>query len=767
MKKRCSSALLLLLSVIVVFTAACSSAGGSGQEKDLKGRELAGETKSEVAKGRYREEKVDLPFSVQHIFDVQCGEDGNVSILFENEPGSFHYWQSGDGGSSWEQKELGTEWLPQGYRVVSASFGEKDIVLSAGKMSEDPLDEKHAVGEYAYFQMEHIQGDAKVRALQLPLPEPQEEHLQSGYGLGQILLSAEGKIYGMFISGEEENSRYEVVCFAPGGREILWRQKTNTAEIALYGDKVYLSEYGGAVQVLDAGSGDKLEELAIPLEANFLNSMDVNTREEKIFYSNKTGIYGTDDHNTLTELLVDGKRSSFSDISYDIKRLCRVEGDVFLLFVQSAAGAGMELLRYEFDAEMPARPEHELVVYSLKNNYVLEKMISDFQSSHPEVQMIHEVGMEEAAVKEEADAIGILNTEMMAGTGPDVLLLNGLPWESYAQKGMLKDLHSDLASYISGEEGFANLFQAYQTDGAQYAAPVSFKIPVVVGAKEKVSHIQSPADLLSAAEKTEDMPAFFRQDKGLLRYMFSIYWRDIQKEAETVSKEGLRKLLETVGKINNRLKETENEISLFFQEDEPEKSDDVFANDTFLDASNITYGNVAMDLGYLSSIHDFWDIVHRGFSYQATAKGVFSALIAGINCESQQEELAREFLSFMLGEEEQKIFIDGMYAVIMGLPVNKDAFAQTPSVLAKGIPQEDENGSGNSEENDQWMEPQRFTQLLDDAGNLTIPAMENTIVMDAIQKGAEGYLMGEESLEAAVEEIYKALELYMYEKRYS
>ncbi len=767
MKKRCSSALLLLLSVIVVFTTACSSAGGSGQEKDLKGQELASETERKVAKGRYREEKVDLPFSVQHIFDVQCKEDGNVRILFENEPGSFYYWQSGDGGSSWEQKELATEWLPQGYRVVSASFGEEDIVLSAGKMSEDPLDEKHAVGEYAYFLMEHIQGDAKVHALQLPLPEPQEENLQSGYGLEQILLSAEGKIYGMFISGEEENSRYEVICFAPGEREVLWQQKTNTAKIALYGDKIYLSEYDGVIQVLDAGSGDKLEELAIPLEANFLNSMDVNTREEKIFYSNKTGIYGTDDHNTLTELLVDGKRSRFSDISYDIKRLCSVEGDVFLLFVQSVAGAGMELLRYEFDAEMPARPEHELVVYSLKNNYVLEKMISDFQSSHPEVQMIHEVGMEEAAVKEEADAIGILNTEMMAGTGPDVLLLNGLPWESYAQKGMLKDLHSDLASYVSGEEGFANLFQAYQTDGAQYAAPVSFKIPVVVGAKEKVSQIQSPADLLSAAEKTEDMPAFFRQDKGLLRYMFSIYWRDIQKEDETVSKEGLRELLETVGKINNRLKETENEISLFFQEDEPKKSDDVFANDTFLDASNITYGNVAMDLGYLSSIHDFWDIVHRGFSYQATAKGVFSALIAGINCESQQEELAREFLSFMLGEEEQKIFIDGMYAVIMGLPVNKDAFAQTPSVLAKGIPQEDENGSENSEENDQWMEPQRFTQLLDDAGNLTIPAMENTIVMDAIQKGAEGYLMGEESLEAAVEEIYKALELYMYEKRYS
>lgn len=784
MKKKYSSALLLLLSLIFVFTAACSSAGISGQElqgvkeggqkleqtaenewgEDLSGQELDGKAKNKAAKGRYREEKIDLPFSIKKIFDVQCEEDGKVRILFENEPGSFHYGESGDGGSSWEQKELGTEWLPEGYRVVGASFGEKDIVLSAGKMSENPLQEKHAVGEYAYFQIEHVQDDAKVHALQLPLPRPQEENIQSGYGLEQILLSAEGKIYGMFLSGEEENSRYEIVCFAPGEREVLWQQKTNVAQIALYGDNIYLNEYDGAIQALDAVSGEKLEELPIPLDPNFLNCMDVNTQEEKIFYCNRTGIYGTDYHSTLTELLVDGNLSRFSDISYDIKRLCSVEENVFLLFVENVSGSGMELLRYEFDAEMPAQPEHELVVYSLKSNYVLEKMISDYQTSHPEVQIVHEVGMEDAAVKEEADAISILNTEMMAGSGPDVLLLNGLPWESYAQKGILKDLHHDLDSYISGKEGFANLFFAYQTDGAQYAAPISFKFPVVVGEKEKVSHIQSPRDLLTAAESTKDLPAFFRQDKSLLRYMFSIYWQDIQEEDGTVSREALRELLETVGKINDRLKETENEISLFFQEGETEKSYDVFANDNFLTASNIADGNVAMDLGYLSSIHDFWNIVQYGFSYQATAKGVFSALIAGINSESQKEEFAVEFLHFMLSEEEQNIFIDGMYAVIMGFPVNKEAFAKTPSELALQIPQQGENGSENTEENYEWMEPQRFAQLVDDVGNLTTPAMENTIVMDAVQNGADGYLAGEKSLDAAAEEISKALELYFLER---
>lgn len=766
MKKKCSSAQLLLLIVIFVFTAACSPVGGSGREsqgakeggqklermaengreEDGSRQELAEQTEGKADKGRYREEKVDLPFSANRLFDVQCREDGTVHILFECEPGSFHYWQSGDGGSSWEQKQLSTEWLPQGYRVVSASFGEEDIVVSAGKMSEDSLDEKHAVGEYAYFQIEDVQDGAQVHTLLLPLPQPREENLQSGYGLRQILLSGDGKIYGVFESGEDQSAEFEVFCFAPGQDGVLWQQKTNVAEIALYEDKIYLNEYGGAVVVLDAESGEKLEELAIPLEANFLSSMDINAKEEKIFYCNRTGIYGTDNQITLTELLVDGNLSSFSDISYDIKRLCHVDANVFLLFVQSAAREEIELLRYEFDKEMPSQPEHELVVYSLKENYVLDKMISDFRSSHPEVRLIHEVGMDDTAVKEEADAISILNTEMMAGDGPDVLILNGLPWESYGKKGILKDLQGDLASYISGEDGFANIFQAYQTDGAQYAAPISFKFPVLVGDKETVPHIESPGDLLTAVERTEGLPAFFRQDQRLLRYMFSIYWPDIQKgdgavpkEDETISKEGLRELLETVGKINDRLKETENEISLFFQEEETDNSYDVFANDNNLDVSNITYGNVAMDLGYLSSLHDFEDIVREDCSYEVAARGVFSALIAEINSESQKQEFAREFLQFMLSEEEQKIFMDGMYAVIMGLPVNKAVFAEAPSGLAK-------------------------EKLEDDVTNLTTPAMENTVVMDAIQNGADGYLAGEKSLEAAVEEIYKALELWMYEK---
>ncbi len=774
MKKKCSFALFLLLGVMSVFTAACATMGNGSQklqstEKESEegsagGGGLPGAQQVEAAKGRYLEEKIGLPFSVERIFDVECREDGKVNMLFESEPGSFLFCEGSDGGRTWEHKELAGGWLPEGYRVVAASFGEGgSVVVSAGKMSDDPLEEKNAVGAYEYFQVDNVQGDANAHALQLSLPLPREGNLTSGYGLQQIFLSADGKVYGMFAKSEGEDISQEIFCFAPGKGEVLWQKETGIARMALYGEKIYLKERDGAVKVLDAGSGDETGELSIPLGDGFLSSMDVNEKEQKIYYCNEQGIYGTDFNLALTELLVDGGMSSFSDRSYSIMRLCSLPENVFLLFVQGISGAGMELLRYEFDAEMPTRPEHRLVVYSLKDNYVLEKLVSDFQSSHPQVQVVHEVGMDDTAAKEEADAVSSLNTEIMAGNGPDVLLLNGLPWESYAQTGVLKDLNSDLASYISGEEGFANLFLAYQTNGAQYAAPIAFKFPVVVGEEEKISHIQSAGDLLAAALGTGDLPAFFRQDNRLLRYMFSIYWQDIQKDGDAVSKEGLRDLLETVGKLNDRLREKENEISLFYQEDEVDKSYDVFANDNFLDASNIAYGNVAMDLGYLSSIHDFWAIAQEGLSYQAAAKGVFSAFIAGINSESREEGLAREFLLFMLSEEEQDIFIDGMYAVIMGFPVNKAAFAQTPSELAIK-PRQGENGSAGSDEDKEWMEPERFERLLDDVEGLTTPAMEDAVVTDAIQKGAEAYLAGEKGLDAAVNEVAQALELYYLER---
>lgn len=746
MKRKAFLPVILVLSVILAAAAGCNSFQSSkpepGEEVTVQEDGRKDQEEPKTAKGRYREEKIEFPSSMKNIFDVECKENGNIKILFENEPGSLFFYESTDSGISWESKEIETEWLPGDYRVVSACFGaEGEIVVSAGKMSEDPLDEKHPIGEYSYFRIDNVEGDTNVRQLSLKLPEPEDIHLESGYGLQQILLSDDGELYGMLVAGEGEQASYQVFCFESDHGAVLWELDTDAAEISLFGDEVYVNEHSGKVKVLDRKTGEQSGELSIPLGNNFLCCMDMDTQKDKIFYCNETGIYGTDRNMTLSELLVDGKLSSFSDETYDVKGLFRVSEKVFLVFVQGFSGEKMEILRYEYNADLPARPEHELAVYSLKDNSVVEKIVSDFQVSHPDVFVQYEVGMSDAAAKEEADAISSLNTEIMAGNGPDVLILNGLPWESYQEKGILENLSSGLGTYMKEDKVFGNLFSAYQADGSQYVIPISFKIPVLIGKEGTVSSVSSIEELLKAAEETEDLPPFFRKDQALLRYIFSIYWQRIEEQEGRISKEELKEVLETVKNLNDVLQEKESELSAFFAGDEEwEKNYDVFANDTWLDVSNIKYGNEAMDLGYLSHIKDYVDMLKWELSYQTLSDGVFSALIAGINKESKKIDIAEEFLGFALGEEEQKIFEDGMYMVIMGFPVNKAVFEDMVS------------------------RQEELEDLEKRIVNLDMPAMEDTIIIHTIWDDAAPYLAGEKEIDATVNEIAQSLELYLLER---
>jgi len=63
-----------------------------------------------------------------------------------------------------------------------------------------------------------------------------------------------------------------------------------------------------------------------------------------------------------------------------------------------------------------------------------------FQKKYPDVYVNIETGMSGDDSVTDTDALKVLNTEIMAGTGPDVLLLDGISEDTYIEKGMLEDL---------------------------------------------------------------------------------------------------------------------------------------------------------------------------------------------------------------------------------------------------------------------------------------------------------------------------------------
>lgn len=75
----------------------------------------------------------------------------------------------------------------------------------------------------------------------------------------------------------------------------------------------------------------------------------------------------------------------------------------------------------------------------------------------------------------ESDALRTLNTEIMAGKGPDIILLDGMS-ESYLEQGLLEDISDVIEKYTKNDLLFENIIDAYtDKDGKVYSIPTRLK----------------------------------------------------------------------------------------------------------------------------------------------------------------------------------------------------------------------------------------------------------------------------------------------------
>ena len=73
-----------------------------------------------------------------------------------------------------------------------------------------------------------------------------------------------------------------------------------------------------------------------------------------------------------------------------------------------------------FDTEASLQPEHTITVYSLYDSPNIRQSITAFQGRHSDVMVEYETGMTGKDAVTRSDALKTLNTNIMAGEGPDV-----------------------------------------------------------------------------------------------------------------------------------------------------------------------------------------------------------------------------------------------------------------------------------------------------------------------------------------------------------
>ena len=207
----------------------------------------------------------------------------------------------------------------------------------------------------------------------------------------------------------------------------------------------------------------------------------------------------------MVEQVIDGNLNRISSPDISLVSMVRDKDGNFYLAVQDSSadmGRTGKILKYAYSPDTPATPDTELTVYSLTDNTYIRQVAALFQKKYPDIYLNLEIGITDEEAVTSTDALKNLNTEIMAGNGPDVLVMDGIPSDTYVEKGMLKDI-SGILDKIEEEDGILdNIRESYvQEDGSQYVMPVRFGIPMLQGQGEDVTAVTDLASMADTLEK--------------------------------------------------------------------------------------------------------------------------------------------------------------------------------------------------------------------------------------------------------------------------
>lgn len=417
-----------------------------------------------------------------------------------------------------------------------------------------------------------------------------------------------------------------------------------------------------------------------------------------------------------------------------------------MVFLSGCVGKPMEKQN-----EQTKKEDAVLRLYTLKENENLWQSAKLFMEKYPKYPVVIEVGISEEDGKTVSDAIRSLNTEIMAGNGPDIILMDGLPIEDYIEKGGLEDL-SDMMESVkeNGEEFFENVLSSYEKGEKVYAIPSRFSVPIIIGKEGAVT--PEEVKTLSGTLKTrteEQIKGIARNATKSIPLLLLTFWNDIISEESVVDQEALSTFLEEA-----RMLFDASEIDLEL----PYYSGDAGVTMAFQkDILSVDEMDMGQTLAQLESVSAnspvFYDYLNSESGKKFIPKWIF-----GITASSEKKEAAKAFLSYFLSSE-------NMDQYDWTLSVNKTSFrktlpiSETKEQMTVMYPEQD-SAEGIRIQKLNAEEAEEFVNFLSEAD--TKIAVEQALFEEILTQ-AEHYVYGEESLESAVNAIVEKVEIYQAE----
>lgn len=736
----------------------------------------------EKAMGRYVENPIDLSEYVTKDYGVTQLADGSILVLDEKVGQII----STDGGETWETKPIpgidDMDAFTEDNYVFQMRAGLDGAVYVLSSPNTNGTGEFH-VG----LLVGRPDGSSQV------IEELTDEGLVS-----DIWVSPENRL---FVSVSGASCLYEL-NLADGSLSNYMTLEFQPDLVQFQGDYMILMTAYEGVTFYDMKEEKVVADDVLKkfMEENYLGEYYADEsftvyvvpgEEEVVYIAGKGGVYRHVIGGSAMEQIIDGSLSSFSNPAMGLRCMITLPQDEFLVLF-----SGGQLIRYTYDPDVPTVPEDLVTVYALEEWDAVRQAIAQYQAEHPDTFVKYEVALGGADGQSREDAIKKLNTELMAGKGPDVIILDELPIKSYIEKGILMDLKPHIDGLTGDGALLPNIVESFTENGGVYLMPASFSLPMVGGRQADVEGVTDYTSLADTMERLrEENPDvgicdFFSGESTVRRFLpvgatafadasgkideaqLRVYLSDTQRMYQAAN-EGLPDYLkEQYANEKNSYKESAAERSYFYHHL------GAVGQSTY----DFLMGDGMFAAGMLYDTYDYQRVMSMyhvdGFSdevfqfFDGMSEGVFvPSILVGLNASSAHQKEAEQFFDVLMGTQVQSLLFEGFMTNQKAL---EEQLSPQWKVMQNGGMDADygevsssvggSTGDGREFSMNIYMPTkEEYQALYEYCQKVHTPYVADAVVEDAVISIGGQYLDGYLSLDEAVQKIMAKVEIYSAE----
>ena len=489
--------------------------------------------------------------------------------------------------------------------------------------------------------------------------------------------------------------------------------------------------------------------------------------DNSIIFADYKGIFHYTTGGAVVEELVQGEQTALSNsgaIFYGVYMQ-----DETHLFVAGNNGMEGALYSYTYDADASANLNQELNIYALQDSDTLRQAVIIFRQEYADIYVNLEIGMTDDNGVTLEDALKTLSTDILAGNGPDVLILDGMPVDSYVEKGILTDI-SDVVDEVKASDGLVDSIVKDSTkDGKIYAIPTRFLVSFITSDQQTVDagkSTQALADRIETLAKDKSTTYVVQQKMAeeLLLDFYNVDSKNWVKEDGSLDETKVSDYLTQVKRIYDVDDHSDIEsYGNFFESG----MCDGYRYGT-LDSMDLFAERCKVEFGTIADVEDFQLMLSAGTTdgavYGVLSNGGTSSYVpflqAGV-VSGGNEDAGKAFVKTLLGKEAG--------ASSNGIPVNEAALKDQINALMGWT---ETSMAFNRDGSDKMytIEYRSMTQEEADAILAQLEAVEQSALTDrtiqnlVIERGTS-YVKGEQNLEETVNEITKKVNLYLAEQQ--